>query len=190
MLAMRLASRFIARPFTRRLSFFAAVGAIAALLLVSAFAQESPKPPVISPHARLMAARSIYIEHAGGRLPNEIIGDAFHGWGRYVVVGDPRKADLIVSINAPVSDSGVSVGSSGGGRRGSTHASDSRTLSSSSITQIRLLILDAHDRVVLWNGSEQPKGSMKGKQREDNEVDASLTLFRRFRDTIEPEPAP
>jgi len=166
------------------------LGATVALLLVAAFAQESAKPPVISPHARLMAARSIYIEHTGGRLPNEIIGDAFHGWGRYVVVGDPRRADLIVSISAPVSDSGVSVGSSGGGRRGSSQASDSRTLSSSSITQIRLLILDAHDRVVLWAGSEQPKGSMKGKQREDNEVDASLALFRRFRDSIEPEPAP
>jgi hypothetical protein len=31
---------------------------------------------------------------------------------------------------------------------------------------------------------------MKGKQREDNEVEASLRLFRRFRNVIEPEPAP
>jgi hypothetical protein len=31
---------------------------------------------------------------------------------------------------------------------------------------------------------------MKGKRREDNEVDASLALFRRFRDSVEPEPAP
>lgn len=189
MFAMRMASQSIARSVAPRLSAAAAAGAVLALLLGAAFTQESPKPPVISPHARLMAARSIYIEHAGGRLPNEVIGDAFHGWGRYVIVGDPRKADLIASINAPVSDSGVSVGN-GGGRRGSTQTSDSRTLSSSNITQIRLLILDAHDRVVLWSGSQQPKSSMKGRQREDNEVDASLALFRRFRDTIEPEPAP
>lgn len=182
MFTMRMTSRSVAR----RLSL---LGATVTLLLVAAFAQDSPKPPVISPHARLMAARSIYIEHAGGRLPNEIISDAFHGWGRYVVVGDPRKADLIVSISAPVADSGVSVGG-GGGRHGSSQSNDSRTLSSPSITQIRLLILDAHDRVVLWAGSEQPKGSMKGKQREDNEIDASLALFRRFRDSIDPEPAP
>ena len=57
-----------------------------------------------------MAARSIFIEHAGGRLPNDVIGDAFQGWGRYQVVDDPATADLIVSIIAPVSDSGVSVG--------------------------------------------------------------------------------
>jgi hypothetical protein len=140
-----------------------------------------------------MAARSIYIEHAGGHLPNEVIDDAFHGWGHYVVVGNPARADLIVSINAPVSDSGVSVGSGGaggGGRRGTPPVGNSRDLSSSNITQIRLFILDAHDRVVLWSGTVQPKGSVKEKQREDNEVDAALSLFRRFREAIEPEPAP
>lgn len=159
-----------------------ALFAVAALLLCAVLsAQEPPKPAVISPNARLMAARSIFIEHAGGILPNDVIGDAFQGWGRYTVVGDPANADLIVSINAPVSDSGVSVGG-GGGR--------STSLSSSTVIQIRLLVLDAHDRVVLWSGSEQPKSSMKEKQREDNVVEASLRLFRRFRKLIEPEPAP
>jgi hypothetical protein len=152
--------------------------------LISAQQQEAPKPSLISPHARLMAARSICIEHAGGSIPNDVIGDAFQGWGRYTIVFDPAQADLIVSINAPITDSGVSV-SSGDGR-----TSSSRNVSPSNITQIRLVILDAHDRVVLWNGSEQPKYSRKEKQREDNEVEASLRLFRRFRSVIEPEPAP
>jgi hypothetical protein len=161
-----------------------ALFAVASLLFCALLsAQEPPKPAVISPHARLMAARSIFIEHAGGSLPNDVIDDAFRGWGHYTVVGDPANADLIVSINAPVSDSGVSV--SGDGRHGS-----STTLSSSSVIQIRLLVLDAHDRVVLWSGSEQPKSSMKEKQRENNVVEASLRLFRRFRILIEPEPAP
>jgi hypothetical protein len=52
------------------------------------------------------------------------------------------------------------------------------------------MVLDAHDRVMLWSGSEQPKSSMKEKQREDNIVEASLRLFRRFRESIEPQPAP
>lgn len=156
------------------------------LLCAAAFAQDAPKPPVISTQARLMAARSIYIEHAGGHIPNDVIGDAFQGWGHYTVVYDPASADLIVSINAPTADSGVSVGG-GDSRRGS---SSNKNLSSSSITGIRLVILDAHDRVVLWSGSEQPKSSMKEKQREDNEVEASLRLFRRFRNVIEPDPAP
>jgi hypothetical protein len=161
-----------------------ALFAVASLLLCAVLsAQEPPpNPAVISPNARLMAARSIFIEHAGGILPNDVIGDAFQGWGRYTVVADPARADLIVSINAPVSDSGVSVGGGGGGR--------STSLSSATVIQIKLLVLDAHDRVVLWSGSEQPKSSMKEKQREDNVVEASLRLFRRFRNLIEPEPAP
>ena len=172
MCAMRIVSRLLA-------------GLAASLLLCALVrAQEPPKPPVISPHARLMAARRIFIEHAGGRLPNDVIGDAFQGWGRYQVVGDPGQADLIVSIIAPVSDSGVSVGSGpGNGRRGVAAAS-------TTVTQISLLVLDAHDRVVLWSGRQQPKASIKEKQREDNAVDASLLLFRRFRDAIEPESAP
>jgi hypothetical protein len=180
-------------PVPMRFSGFALcalVFASVALLFAAASAQETPKPsPLLASHARLMAARTIYIEHAGGRIPNDIIGDAFQGWGHYSIVGDPSRADLIVSINAPTSDSGVSVGSSGG-RRGSPPPSDSRALSSSAVIQIRLFILDAHDRVTLWSGIQQPKSAHKEKQREDNEVDASLILFRRFRAVIEPEPAP
>ena len=160
----------------------------AALLLCAAVsAQEAskPTPAPIAPHARLMAARSIYIEHAGGRLPNDVIGDAFQGWGRYTLVADPAQADLIVAINAPLSEAGVSVSGGGHGAPSSTRAG-----SSSEVVQIRLTILDAHDRVVLWSGSEQPKNSLKQQKREDNEVDASLRLFRRFRTLIEPEPAP
>jgi hypothetical protein len=181
MLAMCIAKRSAALCSAKLFRVLPAV----VLLAASAFGQEPPNPPSISAHARLAAARNIYIEHAGGRLPNDVIDDAFQGWGHYTVVGEPANADLIVSINAPVADSGVSVSGGGEGRRGS-----SRTVSSANVTQIKLLILDAHDRVVLWSGNEQPKSSLKEKQREDNLVDASLRLFRRFRNIIEPEPAP
>jgi hypothetical protein len=159
------------------------VFAFAALLGSLLLAQQTPaNPPAIAPHARLMAARTIYIEHNGGSIPNDVIGDAFQGWGRYQLTNEPEKADLIVSINAPVSETGVSVGGSGGRHN--------NVASSTQITRIRLVILDARDRVVLWSGGEQPKSSLKEKQREDNEVEASLRLFRRFRTVIEPEPAP
>jgi hypothetical protein len=160
-----------------------------AVLLLSAAlsAQQAATPAPIAPissHARLLAARTIYIQHTGGHIPNDIIGDAFQGWGHYTIVGNPAQADLIVSINAPFSDAGVSVGS-GNGRHSAPAPSQG-----SAITQIRLAILDAHDHVVLWSSSEQPKSAFKDKQREDNEVDASLRLFRRFRNIVEPEPAP
>ena len=150
------------KSFTTRIASHAVVVfVVAALLLCSTSAQQSSRPEPLAPHARLMAARSIYIEHAGSPLANDVIGDAFHGWGRYIVVAEPAQADLIVSINA-----------------------------SADSTQIVLSVLDAHDRVVLWSGSERPKSSLKQKQREDNIVEASLRLFRRFRNVIEPEPKP
>ncbi len=151
-------------PFALR-SIASLCAAATLLLCAVAFAQEAPKPAppaAIAPHARLLAARSIYIEHSGGRLPNDVIGDAFQGWGHYIVVNDPAQADLIASINAPAADSGVSVSGGGGGRHGAPPPSS--TLSSSDVTQIRLTILDAHDRVVLWSGTEQPKSSLKEKQ--------------------------
>jgi hypothetical protein len=173
-----------AAPITLRRAIRAFVSCAVVLLLTAAspaYAQDAAKPPVISAHARLMAARTIYIEHAGGRLPNDVIGDAFQGWGHYQLVGDPSRADLIVSINAPTTETGMSVGpGAGNGRQTPIGGSGGQVL------QIRLFILDAHDRVTLWSSVEQPKGSRKEKQREDNVVDASLRLFRRFRDTIEP----
>ena len=126
---------------------------------------DSPaKAPVLSAQARLLAAHRIYIEHLGASLPNDVIGNAFAGWFRYTLVGSPEKADLIVSINAPEMDG--------------------------SLLEIRLSILDAHDRLLLWGGVERPKSALKERRREDNVIESSLKLFRRFRAVIEPEGTP
>jgi hypothetical protein len=147
------------------------------LFCAAVFAQQAP-PPAVSPHARLVAARSIYIEHSGERLPYDVIGDAFVGWGRYQFVSDPSRADLIVSIVSAGADSGLSLGG------------PPRSAPPAAVIGIHLLVLDAHDHAVLWSGSEQPKSAIKSSKREDNEVDTSLRLFRRFRDSIEPVPQP
>ena len=153
-----------------------------ALLLSSApvAAQEPPKSPVISPHTRLMAARSIFIEPAPASIPYDIIGDAFQGWARYQLADSRDAADLIVAIVAPRPNPAAGTGP----------GAKNLPVDPDDFTQIRLLILDAHDRAVLWSGTEQPKPALNEKHREDQLVDASLRLFRRFRNTIEPEPAP
>lgn len=140
------------------------------------------RSPVLSPHARLMAARSIVVLHSGGSIPNDVIGQAFEGWGRFTIVHDRDKADLIVSIEAPTADGGVSVSS---GTNGQPTAN--RTLSSGAVTQVRLLVRDARNGLTLWGGVEFPKGALKNRRREDNEIEASLKLFRRFRAIFEPE---
>jgi len=144
-----------------RLLLFVLMSALAA-------AQESaPAANTLAPHARLMAARYVLMQQSGTQLPFEVIDGAFRGWGRYQVVFDPGKADLIAQVNAP---------DYGGGNAG--------------IGRIQLIVRDAHDGAVLWSGAESVKSSFKEKQREENIVDASLKLFRRFRESIEPEPAP
>jgi hypothetical protein len=153
-----------------------------ALLVLSAsvWAQEAAAPGAVSPHARMMAARSVYIKSAPPSIPYDIIGDAFQGWGRYQVADSPASADLIVSIVAPPPN--PSAGPGGNAKN--------RPAISSDVTEIHLIILDAHDHAVLWSGSEQPKGAISEKRHEDELVDASLRLFRRFRASIEPEPEP
>jgi hypothetical protein len=160
---------------------FVVVIALALLLpCAHAFAQEPAAPAAVSPHTRLMAARSIFIQPAPASIPYDVIGDAFQGWGRYQLADSPAAADLIVSIVAPSPN--PSAGPGGG--------SKNRPAVSDQATQIRLLILDAHDRAVLWSSSEQPRPAVTAKSHEDKLVDASLRLFRRFRNTIEPEPEP
>jgi hypothetical protein len=140
---------------------FVLMGALAA-------AQESaPAANTLAPHARLMAARYILMQQNGAQLPYDVIDGAFRGWGRYQVIFDRGKADLIAQVNAP--DYGA--GNAGIGR-------------------VQLIVRDAHDGAVLWSGAEPVKSSFKEKQREDNIVEASLKLFRHFRESIEPEPAP
>jgi len=164
-----------------RISLTLAALTVALLLSgASVCAQEPAQPAAISPRARLMAARSIFIEPASSSIPYDVIGDAFQGWGHYELAADPAKADLIVSIVAPPGYPSASVGGN----------AKNRPATPDDVTKIRLLILDAHDRAVLWSSSEQPKPALNEKRREDQLVDASLRLFRRFRDTIEPEPGP
>ncbi len=154
------------------------------VLVAAATAQEAPRT-VVSPKLRMMNARTILITHSGGRIPNDIIDEAFRGWGRYRVVNRREDADMVVSIEGVLANSGFEV--SGGGPNPARH----EVLVSGAVINIRLFIRDAHDGAVLWAGSELPKGSRKeGGSREDHEVDASLRLFRRFREYIEPEPKP
>jgi hypothetical protein len=143
------------------------------LLLMGALtvAQENaPANKNLAPNARLLAARYVVVQQSSpqsAQLPYEVIEGAFRGWGRYQMVFDPAKADLVVQVNAP--DYGQ--GNAGVGR-------------------IQLIVRDAHDGAVLWSGFEVAKSAFKVKQHESNIVDASLKLFRRFRALIEPELAP
>lgn len=165
---------------------------------VGAFAQEAAKPaqevakptPPMSPFLRLTSAKSVFIKSSGASdIPYNVISSSMEGWGRYEIVKSPDKADLIMEITAP-SDSGGGVTVSSSTRndqfgRPQDSVSSSRDVSSGGGT-IRLVIYDARSKAALWSASEEAKGGMRQKSREDNLVNASEKLFGKFHDRIEP----
>lgn len=169
---------------------------------VGAFAQEAAKPaqevtkptPPLSPFLRLTSATSVFIKSSGSSdIPYNVISSSMEGWGRYEIVKSPDKADLIMEIAAPSGGGGgVTVSSSTKNDqygRPQDSISSSRDLSSGSGT-VRLVIYDARSKAPLWSATEEAKGAMRQKGREDNLVNASEKLFAKFHDRIEPPPKP
>ena len=163
-----------------------------------AFAQERAKPaqevtkptPPMSPFLRLTSAKSMFIKSSGGSdIPYNVISSSMEGWGRYQIVKSVDQADLIMEITAPTgSGGGVTVSSSTRNDqygRPQDSVSSSRDLSTGA-GAVRLVIYDARSKAALWSASEEAKGGMRQKSREDNLVNASEKLFSKFHDRIEP----
>ncbi len=148
----------------------------------------------MSPFLRLTEAKSIFIKTSGGSdIPYNVISSSLEGWGRYEIVRSPEKADLILEITAPSdSGSGVTVSSSTKNDqygRPQDSMSSSRQISSGGGT-VRLVVYDARSKATLWSASEEAKGAMRQKGREDNLVNASEKIFTKFHDRIEPPSKP
>ncbi len=187
--------------------------AIAVIVLVAAFAIAQQQPPAaqapaqatqsstislttgpkrgISPTARLNAAKTVFVKKMNGNeIPFNVISAGFDGWAKYQVVGDPAKADLIVEITAPEErDTGFSVNSATTGYEPNGKDTHSVTTSKSfTVTNIRMSVVDAHTKTILWGGSEQPRSAARKNKTEDNLVDAAQRLFQKFHDRVEPPP--
>ncbi|ABF41106.1 hypothetical protein Acid345_2105 [Candidatus Koribacter versatilis Ellin345] len=167
--------------------------AMAVLLFAftSAIAQApESKAPVLSPSARLAAAKTAYLKNAGGsEIPYNVISDGVEGWGRYKLVQDPTEADIIIEVMAPSSSNGVSVsaGTSSDQHLGAP-AQSMTTSKELTITRITLIVYDARSKAALWSATEQPKSAMKAKTRQDNVVESAQRLLTKFRERVEPEP--
>ncbi len=159
--------------------------AVAALAQV----QEQKKPVPMSPTARLNAAKTVFVKNGGGNeIPYNVISSAVEGWGRFLPVDAPEKADIIIEVTAPEENSGMSVSSSTtrsapAGKQNESSVTSTRNLT---VTQIKLLVYDGKSKIPLWSGTEQPKSGMKQKTREDHLVEAAQRLFTRFHDRVEP----
>jgi hypothetical protein len=149
---------------------------------------EPSKPVFVSPAARLAAAKTALVVNAGGsEVPYNIISNGIEGWGRYRLVDSRSQADVVIEVTSPDDESkSVStktrVGPSG---RMEDSASTNRNLSNGAI---KLVVLDARTRIVLWSASEQPKGGFRQRARDDHLVEAASHLLAKFRERLEPPP--
>jgi hypothetical protein len=153
----------------------------------------APRAETISPSARLAGARSVFLKRTGGSdIPYAVIGDSIQGWGRFVVVNAPEKADLILEVEAPEDTSGLTIGSS---TRATSASGEPDRSSSTWLSKqnpggdVKLIVHDARTGNVLWRAVEQAKSSLKKTSRENSLVEAAERLFVKFHDRIEPPPA-
>ncbi|MBZ5523417.1 MAG: hypothetical protein LAP21_14370 [Acidobacteriia bacterium] len=150
----------------------------------------APRTEPVSPAARLAAARSVFVKRTGGSdIPYTVIGESIQGWGHFVVVNAPEKADLILEVEAPEDTSGLTFNSSAK----STNSSGEPDRSSSTwltkqtaSNDVKLTVREAKSGSVLWHAVEQTKSSIRKNSRENSLVEAAERLFVKFHDRIEP----
>ena len=149
------------------------------------------KAESLSPAARLASARSVHIKRTGGSdIPYTVIGESLQGWGHFVLVDDPEKADLILEVESPEDTSGLTFGASNKADNSSEPDWGSASwLTKQTVSgEVKLSVRDARSGNVLWRAAEQMKSSLKRTSRENSLVEAGERLFLKFHDRIEPPP--
>lgn len=161
------------------------------LACIVASAQQEQKPPEtkpsptpVAPAARLASAKTAVLKKAGNgsTIAYDVVSSTLDGWGRFTVVAEQEKADLIIEVfsTAERDEGGISAaGPDGTGHRvGRNHQGD--------IAMVKLTVYDAKTHISLWTGAERPKGALKKVDRENNEVEAAQSLITKFHDFVEP----
>jgi hypothetical protein len=142
---------------------------------VLTFAQD--QKPVVSPTARLIAAKTIYFKNGGGNdIPFNVISSGIDGWGKYILADSEQSADIVVEVTSYADDNGNLVPPEAKGSA-KTHPD---------VVNIKMVVYDSRTHLSLWNSSERPKGAIKEKGREENIADAAEKLLQRFHNRVEP----
>jgi hypothetical protein len=156
-----------------------------AIAAQQASAQAGTLPPNVA--GKLAFGKSAYIKNEhGGNIAFDAISSDIEGWGRFVLVDSPDKADFVVAISSyeggsVTGNSHTDYATPDGKPKTSSGAS--KDLSGSSVT---MKVYEPKTQRELWSGSEKVKSAFKKKAGEDNIVAAAEKLFLRFHDTVEP----
>jgi hypothetical protein len=145
------------------------------------------KPVMETPSMRLASARNVYVTRThGSQAPYDVIRSTVDGWGRFTLVESPEKADLIIEIYSS-GDAGIQVSSSSQvSAESGQEDKNTTTRKDISPTEIKMTVIDAKNKRVLWISTENAKFAMKEKAKENNVVEAAERLATKFHDRLEP----
>jgi hypothetical protein len=174
-----------------KLTTFTAMLVFAAVL---ATAQDQPKPQAVTPSARLAAAKTVFLRNGGGSgIPYDVVSSSLADWGRFAIVDEVGKADIIVEVTSPddgrkKDEGGGGFGVSAQGKQVAGHRQDQPPTPVSTRNDVLMSVLDAKTKATLWSATEVPKGVEKGMSKEDKFVAAGARLMARFKERVEPPP--
>ena len=184
---------------SRDLSSITVLVAAITFLALSAFAQQQAAPPspspseekkvpaAESPMAKLTSARTVLVTRGrGSNIPYDTIKSTLEGWMRFSVVDTPDKADIIVNVETYGDNEAKVSTSMGPNATTGQMEQSSKTTKDLSVSDIKLTVLDAKTKRVLWTSSEKVKFAMKKTTKESNMVEAAERLASRLHDRLEP----
>jgi hypothetical protein len=153
---------------------------------------QQPQPPATSGAAahydRMAAAKSVFLKNAGGNdIPFNLISRDFEGWGRYILVDSPDKADLIIEIQSP--DDGSANKDKDSEKSKVYSGSHQKEQPKPPVDVIVFTVYDKNKRP-MWIAREEPKSAVRHKTEEAHLEEAAQRIFTRFHDRIEPPAKP
>ena len=134
--------------------------------------------PVAPLPAVIVNAKKVFLANGGG---SNLAYDAFYSdmktWGKYVIVGSPEEADLIVELAYRVERGGTRVWSSRNTYDNSTQIHSAQIVD----PQLVLTIYDAKSMNSLWSESDHRRLAGRQKNREKETVNSAQRLVEDLR---------
>ena len=156
------------RNFVVALCLFVSVG-----IVVTAQDRKIERAPL---PAAILTAKAIFVANAGGSdVAFDTVYSELKEWGRYSLVDDPSKSDLVFE---------VSFGEDGSGPHVYTNAGTGMT-SSYHVYEVRLAVIDSKTKTALWRSAARPESARRDKNREKNLIKSTRTLVTNLKQRMD-----